>query len=268
MATRVGIFSDLHSGHRAGLTPAGYQWTPETDDPIYNKFALAQSDMWGRFTSDLERVRAEKPIDIAIINGDSIDGKGTRSGGTELITSDRENQSLMAARCIKEIGAPTVLMTYGTPYHVGVEEDWERSVAEKVGALKIESHGLYEIEGVVLDVRHFISSSIIPHGRFTALARENLWASIWADRYPGSKPDIIVRSHVHYYGYCGDAEWLGMTTPALQGMGSKFGSRVCSGKVDFGFVIIDISHGEYRWKAYTHPVIPGTREVLSLSSCR
>lgn len=262
---RIGVFSDLHCGHRAGLTPPGYQWQTDSDDPIRNKFALAQADMWSRFKADLDKVKAEHPIDIAIINGDSIDGKGTKSGGTELITSDRKDQCIIAARCIREIDAETILMTYGTGYHVGNDEDWERDVAEAVDALKIESHGLYDIEGLVLDARHFVSSSIIPHGRFTALARENLWANIWADRYPGSKPDILIRSHVHYYGFCGDAEWMGMTTPALQGMGSKFGSRICSGKVDFGFIIIDINQGDYRWKAYTHPVITGTREVLRLS---
>lgn len=262
---RIGVFSDLHCGHRAGLTPPGYQWMNDTPDPIHNKFADAQADMWARFKSDLDRVKAEHSIDIAIINGDSIDGKGTKSGGTELITTDRKDQCIIAARCIREIDAETILMTYGTGYHVGNDEDWERDVAEAVDALKIESHGLYEIEGLVLDARHFVSSSIIPHGRFTALARENLWANIWADRYPGSKPDILIRSHVHYYGFCGDAEWMGMTTPALQGMGSKFGSRICSGKVDFGFIIIDINQGDYRWKAYTHPVITGTREVLRLS---
>ena len=262
---RVGVFADIHGGHRAGLTPPGYQWSNETDDPIHNKFAVAQAEMWNRFKADLDAVKAEKKIDIAIINGDAIDGKGQKSGGTELITSDRKDQCLIAARCIKEIEAPTILMTYGTGYHVGTDEDWERAVADEVGALKIESHGLYEIEGAILDVRHFIGSSSIPHGRFTALARENLWASIWADRYPGTKPDILIRSHVHYFGFCGNSEWAGFTTPALQGMGSKFGSRVCSGIVDFGFIIFDIQHGEYTWKAKTHPVITGTREVLSLS---
>ncbi len=261
---RICVVSDLHSGHRIGLTPPGYQWLATTDDPIHNKFALAQADMWNRFRADIEAVREEHPIDIAIVNGDAIEGKGTRSGGTELLKADRGEQVNIAVTAIREIGAEQIVMTYGTPYHTGAEEDWENAVASGVGAVKIESHGLYEIDGVIIDARHHISSSIIPHGRFTALARENLWASIWADRYPGSKPDILIRSHVHYYGFCGDNEWLGMTTPALQGMGSKYGSRICSGRVDFGFVIIDISHGEYTWRAYTHPVVPGTREVMTL----
>jgi hypothetical protein len=39
-----------------------------------------------------------------------------------------------------------------------------------------------------------------------------------------------------------------MITPALQGLGSKFGSRIPSGTVDFGIVWFDIEeNGDFTW---------------------
>jgi len=85
-----------------------------------------------------------------------------------------------------------------------------------------------------------VGRSIIPHGRFTALGRERLWNVLWAehDEYP--KADIIVRSHVHYYGGCFGSNWEAITTPALQGPKTKFGARIATGTVDFGLVWYDI----------------------------
>ena len=58
----------------------------------------------------------------------------------------------------------------------------------------------------------------------------------------------MLRSHVHYHSFAGGPGWLAMTTPGLQGYGSKFGARNISGTVDIGFVYFDITgKGEYTW---------------------
>jgi hypothetical protein len=41
---------------------------------------------------------------------------------------------------------------------------------------------------------------------------------------------------------------LGMTTPALQGFGSRYGARRCTGLVDFGFVTFQVNKGTYTWQ--------------------
>ena len=58
----------------------------------------------------------------------------------------------------------------------------------------------------------------------------------------GKQPNakIIVRSHVHYARKAETPYYIAMTTPALQGHGSKFGSRKCSGTVDIGITYIDV----------------------------
>ena len=243
---RVLIIADTHCGHLAGLTPPEYQYEfLDTSKTKRNDYAKQQKDLW-QFYADI--VNSLRPIDILILNGDMIDGKGDRSGGTELISSDRAEQVNMAMQVIEFVEAGSIVMTYGTPYHVGKDEDWEAVLADKVGA-KIGSHEWIDVNGLVFDVKHKIGSSTIPHGRYTALARDALWNDLWAKRGGQPQADIIVRSHVHYHVYCGERKRLALITPALQGHGSKYGSRICSGTVDTGIVYFDVDkEGGYAWE--------------------
>ena len=137
-------------------------------------------------------------------------------------------------------------MVYGTPYHVGVEEDWEDIVAEKVGAV-IGGHDWLDVEGVIFDYKHFVSGSIIPHGRATALLRENLWNYIWSSDGYQPDADVILRAHVHYHQSASDGKKLGVILPSLQGYGSKYGVRRQSGQINIGLVYFDCEKGQYNW---------------------
>ena len=150
----------------------------------------------------------------------------------------------MALPVFGQQNAAQIRMAYGTGYHEGTEEDHADQVFKGVKAEKIGSHDFVDVEGLIFSYRHFIGRSSIPHGRFTAIGREKLWAEKWAKRREYPDPDIIIRSHVHYFGFCGDADWLGVTTPALQGYGSKYGARIASGTVDFGFISFDVHSKE------------------------
>lgn len=235
---RVVIIADLHCGHIVGLTHPDF-------NPAYprnsEKYALTKlrHRLWKQYASTIDEL---KPIDVLLVNGDVVDGKGKKSGGTELLTSSRDEQCDMAAAAIGYAEAELVEMSYGTPYHVGMSEDWENVVAahKKVQAIKISDHACLSVNGCIIDYRHFVSSSIIPHGRFTAVARERLWNVLKAERAECPKADIIVRSHVHYYGGCFNYNWEAITTPALQGPKTKYGKRKMSGTVDFGLVWYDI----------------------------
>jgi hypothetical protein len=245
---RVVIISDLHCGHLVGLTPPA--WHINNDGKLYK----IQKELWGFYTQAIDSL---KPIDILIVNGDAIDGKGARSGSTEARTADRYEQCKMATECIEYAGAKKIRMTYGTPYHVGQEEDWERVVADNVGA-KIESHGFYNVDGVVFDCKHKIGSSSVPHGRGTAIKREKVWNLIWESRKHQPKADVVVRSHVHYFDMDVDSitDAIGIVTPALQGYGSKYGARQCSGTVDIGIVYFDVENGDSGWPGYIKADLP------------
>jgi hypothetical protein len=193
---------------------------------------------------------ALQPIDTLIVNGDAIDGKGERSGATELLTADRRTQVEIAARAIKQAKASKTYIIKGTPYHAGKEEDWEEVLGCKVGAAHVGAHEWIGAEGVTLDCKHKVSGSIIPHGRFTGPARAALWNALWAEREMQPRANIIVRSHVHYHTYCGTPDYLIITTPALQ-VWTKFGSLECEGTNDIGMIQIDLlGEGKYSWKSH------------------
>lgn len=249
MKTRILFTGDWHCGHVVGLTPPEWQFQ-ETGEKYHDKHAKIQKQMWDWWEENIEKY---KPIDRLIINGDAIEGKGLRTGGTELITSDRLEQGKMAVKIAEDINPQKIAMTFGTGAHVGTDEDMETPIANILGA-SIESHLEVAVEGVRIDARHYISSSGIPHGRYTPLAREDLWRLIWADRSEKFAPHLVIRGHVHYYDFCGNEFSTMMTCPCMQGLGSKFGSRLCSGTVSLGFLIIDCEDGKFTWKAEIIPL--------------
>ena len=244
---RIAIISDLHCGHVAGLTPPGDKWYG--GGKLADKTRPLRQELWKWFKS---RVKANGPYDIVFANGDLIDGRGERSGGTELISQNRFDQVDMAIRVIQQFHAKKHVITRGTPYHTGNIEDFEDAIAKGLVGSKIGDHVFPEVNGLVFDLKHKVGGSSVPHGRHTAVSKERLWNMLWAEHDQQPKGDVIIRSHVHYHSGAFGTDWLAMTTPALQAAQTKFGARQCSGTVDFGFLVFDIkSNGEYKWHAET-----------------
>lgn len=238
---------DLHCGHVVGLTPPSWQRNMVRSDPRWSKYSKLSADLWKFYEQGVRAVQKEKPIDIMFVLGDCIDGAGSRSGGTELITTDRKVQAKIATECLSLVGAPKTYMVYGTPYHTGDAEDFEEIVANNLGA-SIKSQCWVDVNGCVFDLKHFVGSSQVPYGRGASVGRDQLWNLIFNERGEQPKADVLLRGHVHYYEGRFNSRYLGMTLPALQGFGSKFGARKMSGVVDFGFVVFDIDEkGAYSW---------------------
>ena len=250
---RVVIISDLHCGHVAGLTPPGWQLQPikTTKEEMgkHKKWVKLERALWDKYVQLIRRIR---PIDLLVVNGDCIDGRGEKSAGVELITTNRNEQCNMAVKCIRRWHAPKIIMTYGTDYHVGSGEDYEDIIAETVGSDKIGAHEWVNVNGMILDLKHHINSSSVPHASGTAVMRDALWNSLWAEKQEQPKADMIVRSHVHQYFRFETAIWSGLITPALQGMGSRYGSRRMSKRVDWGLFWMDV-RGKYDYDP--HPEI-------------
>jgi len=236
---RVLIISDTHCGHITGLTPKGWQ-----QDGIYGEF---QKESWMWFENMVERL---KPIDVLLCNGDMIDGRQERSGGSELIVGDRFQQISMAQKIIERVGAKKVFMTRGTPYHVGKLEQWEDILADKVDA-NIKNKQVLNINGCIINARHKIGRSTIPQGRFTQMAKRAMWEDLMTVGKTETRANIIICSHVHYNIYGGHSNnRLFFTTPALQGS-SDYGEKECEGSVDYGLCSIDIDkNGLFEYKSY------------------
>lgn len=254
MKTVVGI-ADLHCGHRVGLTPKRYQ-----SALCGEKYRKVQIELWDEY----ERMVSEHHApDVLIVNGDCVDGKGARSGASELVTADLNRQIEMAVECIEMWDAKSIVMTYGTPYHVSGYDDCEKIIARQVGAKEIRSHLWLDIEGVIFDVRHKINSTSTVH-KGTPLTNQWLHNTVWSLHDEQPKADILLRGHVHNFFECRRRDWMGMTMPALQGQGSKFGARICDGHVDWGIVFFTVDKGGYTW-GFDMPIVESAKqEALKL----
>ena len=235
---RVIALSDLHCGHQAGLTPPRWMMPKSTE------VGKLQRELWRNYSRWLKEYANP---DVLLVLGDCIDGKGERSGGTEQVYADRLTQTDIAVECLEPWKAGKTCMVYGTPYHTGQYEDYEREIAK---ALNAEIHGqmFVECKGVTFHIKHKVGASGIPHGRHTATARDRMWLQIMEEELGWEKADVVLRGHVHYHQYAGGPDWLGMTLPSLCS-NTKYGSRQCMGTVHFGIVIFEIDDAGYDWKS-------------------
>ena len=258
---RVVIISDLHCGHLFGLTPPEY-WFGQDEGGGLRKVKKFQRELWNFYATQMKKLQ---PIDLLIVNGDAVEGKGERSGSIELVTADRHEQVRMAQICIEEARPKAVRILCGTPYHTGIDEQFERSLCDvlDIEDKKFDIHGFYQIEGWKFDVKHKVTSSYVPHGRMTGIARARLWNAVWhveGERQPLA--DIVIRSHVHYFSYAGWGSWLGITTPALS-YNSIYGKRDCEGLVDVGFIYFDLAKEDYEWR----PILAKFKELKVRPEC-
>ena len=270
MKKRILAVTDLHCGHLVGLTPPAWHIKrPSRSTTKRSKWAKIQEELWCAFEALLAK---HAPYDLCLSAGDLIDGQAQRSGSSELITSDREEQADMAVECFNTIRlfankGYEVIGCYGTAYHVGAEEDWENIIAARAGFKKMGSHEWVRAKGTktVIDLKHQCGSSQYPHTSFTAVAAQRLHNLLWAERKAQPKADIILRGHVHRHSFCGQPGWLAMTLPALQGMGTKYGARRCSGLVDWGITVIDVDDkGGFDWTVETVLVDSQRAKVVSV----
>lgn len=235
---RVLLWSDSHCGSNVGLTPPEWQYKMianpgNEENRIRNKWATLQKECWDWYINTLELL---KPIDKCFILGDAIDGDGSRSGATELITADRKVQAGMAVKCIREVEADYYSMVFGTPYHCGTDEDFELDIAKDLKC-KIGGHEWEKVNGCIFDLKHKQSNCINPSTSLFNDIRDN---REWAGEGEQPKADVLVRAHTHRFCITKLESVVGISLPALQAYGTKFGARQCSRKVQFGLVAADV----------------------------
>lgn len=242
--------ADLHCGHIGGITPPDYWFAAESTDPKRAQWAEVQRELWNTYFSLAQEYR--RP-DVLIVNGDLIDGRGERTGGTELITSDLEAQCHMAAEALEIWDAKRIICSYGTPYHTGhAGQDWEKHVIDILGeGAEIHSHPFLKVGKITFDIKHFGGSSYIPYGKPTALGRQWLYNILWAMREEQPLAQIILRAHIHSAAFVGGfrPDWIAFFQPALQAAMTKWGARMCSNTVDWGILVFHVDGEHVDWKA-------------------
>lgn len=241
---RVMAMGDQHAGHMVGLTHPDFNYSANLKSQLDLKLKRIRKECYDAFREGLKSIGTP---DLLFVNGDCIDGKAEKSGGSELIASDLGVQLEIAKAAIAETKCKEVYLSYGTAYHVSsFGEDRERDLVDGKWIRKIGSHEFMDVLGKTFDFKHHVASSGVPQGRATPLLKDMLWNKLWnGDSEMQPLADVTLRSHVHYFQ--GVTEWYngraryGYTLPALQAMGSKFGARRCSGIVHFGFLVFDVS---------------------------
>lgn len=219
------VVSDIHAGSIYGMLPPNFK----TFTGARIEQNTGQAYLWTCWIDFCERVADFKP-DFVIVNGDVVDGDQRRNHGAELSLVSPEDQTKAAADVLQvlEKSAPGAkwYFTQGTPYHVG---DWniaEESVAANLSGEFYKSVGVgnrcrevlwLNVDGVVIEAAHHIATNTGFY-RLTALDREGQWSAISGkDESKGvPKADLLIRSHVHYFGYGEHASKQMITTPCWQ----------------------------------------------------
>lgn len=250
MKKRILAISDLHCGHRSGLTPKQYQFNylekPRTlPDKKRKKYGEIQKHVWDWYS---KKVKSLGKIDVLFFLGDGTDGSGSKDGGTELITSDLSIQTEMAIESLALTKAKKMAGVYGSPYHVSPKYmDLEDAIAKELGFVSMGSREFIEVEGVTFDLKHKVGKSSIPHGQGTMLAKQWLWNEVWSGKDLQPRADVYLRGHIHDENAIGKKDWMAISLPGME-WASKFGTRMVDGIVSVGFLEIIVDKGEYSWQ--------------------
>lgn len=241
---RVVVISDLHCGHRSGMTPP--EWQIHSKNEIDMKWQKLQAEQWGWYA---KTAKSLGPVHLLLVMGDVVDGTSERAEGRDAMRLKKREQTQMGIQCIDIWKASNIEMVYGTRYHV---RDWEDDIASSCNA-NIGAHTFPEVNGTTFDIKHKVGGSqASEHTRYTAIGKADTWNSFWAEAGRQPKGDVILRGHVHYHRaikrVIGERSVWGMTCPALQGPGTEFGAEQCEGTVDFGLLVFDVAEdGSFTW---------------------
>jgi hypothetical protein len=256
----VGIVSDMHVGSKYALCPP----VVDTSSGGEYKASPLQLEIY-EFWEQLARKWRNK-FDCLVLNGEPIDGPGKNgSRGQDCWDTDVKSQMRAANQCLDMFGKPTRYMTMGSAYHTTVEgQSIDEFFGEKYGFIKNRKKGCYapkkltlNVDGIIFEFSHVAPyTRVWPYLAPSGNELKNLLAHAAAKKR--ERPDIVVRSHVHYaFDYrIGDSIHL-IQTPSWKLYDSYILNKSPAGYIDphIGMYVVKIENGEYS-------VIP---EILSFS---
>ena len=250
MSKTILVLSDVQDGHKLSICSSQpkYSQAPPAEPTIYqpNKVQKALYKAWEEVAKEWKRP------DILVLNGEPIEGQQYKNMGTEVWTTDLNDQLEDAKVLIDMFDAKKIYCTRGSDYHVSLkgvplEEAFGQMVgAEKVGGYYAPYEIYLEEEGVVFNFAHHVGYNMEFY-RSTALTRE--MALMKLNESHKWKADVIVRSHVHYFWYVGSTSHMTMSTPCWK-LADWFMQRKGPGGAvpDIGAVRFTVDKGKYTWE--------------------
>jgi hypothetical protein len=252
------ILSDLHCGHIVGLTHPDWHWQSTNTKTRVGKVGRLQREIWETYASQIE-----KEYDFAFLLGDLVDGSGAKAEYTEHVAVERSDQVEMSLAALSVVSTRAWYAVRGTTYHVGNDE-WENDIAKQLpGHVEIGDQLFPEAHGIIFDLRHHTGKTSVPHGTTGGPKKAHIHNILWAEKGMQPKAHITIRGHIHEYCMIDDSLWTGVTCPALQALGCKYGRRLDS-QVDFGFLEIEITSGGVQWTKKIRPVAYQAKKSLRI----
>lgn len=207
------FYSDLHVGSRRALCTND----PENESYKPNKF---QRLLWQLFNESIDEI-TQKPR-FKVINGEPFDGPNRKSNGRGQWTTNMAEQLREAEKIIKKIPGMETILVQGSGYHVDEGgTSYEEILGHKIGSRKYstfyepslaEDFAQIRLNGKIFNITHHIGFARWAAYRTTAIARE--MAALHFMKEHLENPNIIVRSHVHYFVHVEFQHTHGFTTPA------------------------------------------------------
>jgi len=259
---KIFLGSDGHGGSPVGITHPAFQIKR---GDIFDKI---RKDQWDWLDEEITKIKMDSPFTHGLYNGDLIEGDGAETRGITNLYPDRIDQCRVAAALINFIDAPINYISKGTPRHTGRVEDWEEAILPLLRSSNNKIQVVFEFDcnGVKINMKHK------PPSRSDAALRKAFLANVllnirFKDR-GACIANIILRSHVHKAiavclpGY----RFLGIITPALQGIGDGFGARQLDNEPpDFGFVVLYINDiNDFTYEFHIAPMDIQRRDIICL----
>jgi len=152
-----------------------------------------QEPFWQFWTSALKQIGR---VDLAVFNGDLIDGPG-RKDSTKHVTTDLGEQVSMAVEIVQAVKADRKKIVRGTGFHVESGTNFEDIIAREL-RLKACDEYRAEVYGRRLHWRHVVGRSDIPYGQYTQAGKELTNEQLQAEMEDYPAADILLRAHAHY----------------------------------------------------------------------
>jgi hypothetical protein len=202
MKTIIAAISDLHVGSSVGLCPK--EGIKLDDGGVYqpSRYQKELLKVWYSFHQYVASLECNRRV--LVVNGDIVDG--AHHGAVALVTNNIAVQERAAIQLLSEIlpHYQSVYVTRGTEAHVEAGAQCDERIAHAIGAER--SNGNYsawqwwlDVDGVLFNIAHHISSTSSAAYESSAVMREMTAAFFEAGQWGQKIPDVLVRSHRHRY---------------------------------------------------------------------
>lgn len=228
MVKNIVVISDTHFGCKLAICP------PKVilDEGGIYKQSNAQKVIWSHwqyFWNDFVPSVCGNDDFIVVHNGDVIDG--VHHNSTTQITHNIKDQENIAVEVLSKIKENNrckgIYLIRGTEAHSGVSAESEERIGERIKAVKINgNYTHYELWlrfGYLKSLVHFshhIGNTNSASYKATAVLKELIESYVEAGKNKTESPDVIVRSHRHYYiqviEHSKKVNAISLTTPSWQ----------------------------------------------------